>query len=176
MKKCSYCGAEYSDKFAACPVDQTPFDVGRVEASPVIERKLPFSLLVLSYLFFIPGVMAFFYFVEIIAAILFMRRPLDGSIIGWLVTELVFGSFFIALSRGLRRCSRFWRTCAFVVISVCFISWIYGFVTEYLNFHNRHQMMPAMFLFGYGCTLVLALWPFLVLMRRDVRQLFYDEL
>ena len=33
MKKCSYCGAEYSDELAACPVDQTPFDDGRVEAS-----------------------------------------------------------------------------------------------------------------------------------------------
>jgi hypothetical protein len=32
MKKCPYCGAEYSDELDVCPVDQTPFDDGRVEA------------------------------------------------------------------------------------------------------------------------------------------------
>jgi hypothetical protein len=30
MKKCSYCGREYSDELEACPVDQTPFDGSRM--------------------------------------------------------------------------------------------------------------------------------------------------
>jgi hypothetical protein len=37
MKKCSYCGAEYPDDTAVCPIDHTPF--GGSDAPPLLPRQ-----------------------------------------------------------------------------------------------------------------------------------------
>jgi hypothetical protein len=64
MKKCSYCGAEYPDDAVACVIDQTPFgEIPREPATPIklppfgifSERKIPISLTLVSYLFFVTG-------------------------------------------------------------------------------------------------------------------------
>jgi hypothetical protein len=56
MKKCSYCGAEYPDDAAVCPVDQTPF-ASPTEVSwscpkglrPVLRYGAPIFIVVLLY-------------------------------------------------------------------------------------------------------------------------------
>ena len=64
MKKCSYCGAEYPDDAVACVIDQTPFgEIPREPATPIklppfgifSERKIPISLTLVSYVFFVTG-------------------------------------------------------------------------------------------------------------------------
>jgi hypothetical protein len=64
MKRCRYCGAEYPDDAIVCTIDQTPFDETTPEPVPSIklprfgifsERKIPVSLVLVSYLFFLYG-------------------------------------------------------------------------------------------------------------------------
>jgi hypothetical protein len=64
MKRCPYCGTEYPDDATACAIDQTPFGETSPEPAASIklprfgifsERKIPVSLTLVSYLFFLTG-------------------------------------------------------------------------------------------------------------------------
>ena len=65
MKKCPYCGAEYPDDTIECAVDKTPFEETHSDfisvMPPITKRKIPISLSIVSYLFFLlPGFILLF--------------------------------------------------------------------------------------------------------------------
>jgi hypothetical protein len=175
-KKCSYCGAEYAGDITACPVDQNPL-IDSVQAASPVSRKLPVPLLIVSYLFLIPAGYSFIRLVQMIGVISTYPSSIsDLKIIGCLIWLLAIGLFFFRIFMGLRRCSRFWRVFAFLVIGICLASGLYGFVVESLKFHDQHQVMPATFILGYSFSMILTSWPLFVLTRRDVRELFQNDL
>jgi hypothetical protein len=108
MKKCSYCGAEYPDDSVVCPIDQTALAAGPIAAT-AIKRKIPVSLSVVSYCFFVSGVC----YLSWLAVYLYHGR--------FLPLHLVIGVLILLVSGGLRRCLPRWRICALVLLGVAFI-------------------------------------------------------
>jgi hypothetical protein len=183
MKKCPYCGAEYPDDATACAIDQTPFGEVPSEASPRLklptfaifsEYKIPVSLSIVSYLFFFPGAMCFA-FIALAILLLFLPGGSFASGIMFLPCLIggAYGFFCLCLSRGLRRCSRGWRTCALVIIWWGFIVMAFG-IGRYLLTHKTPSHETTIeFLAGYAFGFVVQVWQYRVLTRPDIRDLFY---
>jgi hypothetical protein len=181
MKKCSYCGAEYPDDATACVIDETPLD--EVQSEPThfkhptfaifSEHKIPVSLAIVSYLFFFPGAMCFAGVISILALIVISGGDaIGGWVVPGCVLGLAVGIFWTLLSRGLRRCSRGWRTCALFFIWWGFIAIAFN-VTRYLMTQKTPDHESAtLFWVGYGMGFVLQVWQYRVLTRPDVRELF----
>jgi hypothetical protein len=241
MKKCSYCGAEYPDDAIVCAIDQTPFEdvqlVAEETAAPLklpkfaifSEQKIPVSLGIVSYFFFIPGAM-------VIAAVVFVVSMLSfsGGMVGneillpsiisaavgiltvscflmfpvmivvayiifaiflavysfggvrnqeVLLPELIGGAFGIAsiyLSRGLRNCSRRWRTCALVLLWWSFFGTAYGVGRSFLIYVQTygHKTLTPLTIISWiavGLYFIFQIWQYRVLTRPDIRELFYNE-
>jgi hypothetical protein len=182
MKKCSYCGAEYPDDAVRCAIDQTPFEEVSPEAARVrlptfaifSEHKIPVSLAVLSYVFFLPaaGCFAFIGFM-ILMLVISGGFPVSGEVVSKCIIGLFIGIFFLCLSRGLRRCSRGWRRCVLVFVWCGFISTTF-IIGKYLLTHKlpAHETATE---FWLVCALTFAwqAWQYRVLTRPDIRDLFY---
>jgi hypothetical protein len=185
MKRCSYCGTEYPDDATECAIDKTPFV--EVQSEPFhfkrptfaifSEHQIPVSLAIVSYLFFLPagiffGLVAFTIFMLIVAESLAGGIPGSGIILLLCLAGIAVGIFYLCLSRGLRRCSRGWRTCALVLTWWGFILLAFGIIRYFLTHATPHHEKPIFFWLGYGLGFILQVWQYRVLTRPDVRDLF----
>ena len=134
-----------------------------------LERQIPKSLSIVSYLFLIYGILMV---IDTVCRFTRAEVHFDTGILGiW-----IFG--------GLRRYSRGWRTCALVLI------WIDLIVSPLLVIYSVFGNQPAYFMiFGLLYASVsaiwvmmvavgffsLALWQYRVLTRPDIRRLFYSD-
>jgi hypothetical protein len=126
MKRCSYCGAEYPDDATECAVDKTPFGEVRPESEEprkhvrfgiFSEYEIPVSLAIVSYFFFFPAAICFAGIIAILVLLILSGGgPASGIALLGCVGCGAIGLFWLLLSRGLRRCSRGWRTCTLVFI------------------------------------------------------------
>jgi hypothetical protein len=231
MKRCPYCGAEYPDSATECAIDKTPFEQTSREPFSlkflnfgiVAEQKIPLSLSIVSYLFFLPGALflAFSVFIPFlflfpdnlegsiflaclmdiliglallccflvfpksmfiaVGGFVFLlfssyKSPIDkGETIWPYLAGLGFAVFSVYLSRGLRSCSRGWRTCALILIWWSFASLVYGVIWYFLPNHKleRNADFTALeFYLGTAFSFVYLFWQHRVLTRPKVRELF----
>jgi|GEM_PF-5471183 len=184
MKRCSYCGAEYPDDATECAIDKTPFV--EVQPEPAEPRKtirfgvfreyeIPVSLAVLSYLYFLPAGLCFAYLTFFVCLLVFSGgggSALSGFIILGCAACGAIGLFFVCLSRGLRRCSRGWRTCALVFIWWGFIAGAFSIGQFLLTHKTPTHEMPTVFLAGSALGFIVQIWQYRVLTRPDIRDLF----
>lgn len=186
MKRCSYCGKTYPDDATICAIDQTPLEDAEPPKRRIVRgvylavpraRKIPVSLLIVSYLFLLAAVPSIFAVCLVSWLIYEGGFPERGGmtlliILGISCASICF-SFF--LSRGLRYCSRGWRICALVLIWFglidCMVRIIQFLITQKLPHHET----PFEFWIGMGLGFLLLLWQYWVLTRPDVRSLFYPE-
>ncbi|HEV2696200.1 MAG TPA: hypothetical protein VG347_25160 [Verrucomicrobiae bacterium] len=85
---------------------------------------------------------------------------------------LCIGSFF--LSRGLRRGSRGWRTCALMLTWWAMLSTVGGAIWYFFS-HDTHKRMDMSPITFFACSIIYFLfsaWQYRVLTRPDVRELF----
>ena len=186
MKKCSYCGAEYPDDVVVCPADQTPFNK---DYQPIVEteskkravrHEIPAGLSAVSYLFLATGVLILVWN----AFLIHLGAPIGLDILIGIL------AFFISL--GLRRYSRGWRICALVVIWWGFIglAWkAYDLLSRYFQAaahkpFNEHpvgfyatlaEKLPVGLLIILAVFFFIQVWQYRVLIRPEVRDLFYSE-
>jgi hypothetical protein len=184
MKKCSYCGAEYPDNATACVIDQTSLEKTSLESFALrfptfaffSEYKIPVSLIILSYLFFIPSSMCFVGMVIAVGLFLLPGNSQNGWAISAFIICVAVGIFFLRLSRGLRRCSRGWRTCALIFIWWGFIGLAFD-VGRHFFTHQKDFPHETTIEFWIDCAIafVFQWWQYWILMRPDIRELFYNE-
>jgi hypothetical protein len=134
------------------------------------KRQIPTSLLAVSYLFLAMGIVAV---IEISI----------GATRGVIHADFYF--LGIGIFTGLRRFSRGWRTCALVLTwfgltGMIFIigSVLYDGGTVYVR-PSDHKMVSIPLVWSLAVILpifLLQLWRYRVLMRADVRDLFYQEI
>jgi hypothetical protein len=180
MKRCPYCGAENPDNATVCVVDQTPLEQARPDAISVgvprfavwSEHEIPVSLAILSYVFFVPAGICFAAIGFISLMFLFTGGFPPGQIMLMCLGFGVFGMFWLLLSRGIRRCSRGWRTCALVITWWQFASLAYCLVQCFFTQRIPDQQKPAEFFTGIALSFAFQLWQYRVLTRPDVRDLF----
>jgi hypothetical protein len=133
---------------------------------PVVQRKIPLSLSVVSYIFFTLG---------LVTGIGGCVRSLDTRTdlpLSSLIT-IVFAVLYVFISRGLRRCSRGWYICAVIIAFVAPIWTICLTVYYFLSIDlNTKGTFPFAFLFIMIFAFLIEVWIFQVLTRKDVRALF----
>jgi len=145
------------------------------------KREIPRALSIVSYLYFLNGVWilalgGFFMYAEISASSFDLTDT--SSIL--VASMMVLGLFLIGVSRGLRRCSRGWRTCALVLTWIGLLGIIfdgYKLLAPHLQSvsHKPVAELSTKSLLFLVCGLIFQMWQLRVLTRMDVRDLFYDE-
>ena len=181
MKTCSYCGAKYPDDAIVCAFDQTPFDTAISVKESVEQYKIPKSLSIVSYIFFAQGIISLLSFALIAISV---KSSEAHKEIFWDFFGGVFGIFLLFLSRGLKRCSHGWRTCALIIIWWEIISQVLSvcwFLLDYIKSYGHQQKIKDAFtheivigfwiIFSLG--FIIQIWQYRVLMREDIRELFY---
>jgi hypothetical protein len=167
MKKCPYCGAEYSNDAVMCVFDQTPLEENHLavepKASPAIKHKIPMPLSIVSYFFFASGVLQ----IGLFATLRFCE--IDRTPFSY----IIFGILSLFISRGLRRCSSRWRVCALIIIWLGFIEISF---TTILGFrHSAYVPTGTGYLVAYALEFLALIWFYRVLTRPYIRDLFFDE-
>ena len=135
------------------------------KSEPVVGRKIPISLSVVSYYFFTIGLLT--------------------AILGFVGVEdtrtnlrftpfimLIQGVLYVFISRGLRRCSRGWYICAVIIAFLAPIWSVCLTVYYFLSIDFQARAFPFGFLFIMFFSFLIEVWVFLVLTRADVRALF----
>ena len=156
MKRCSYCGTEYPDDATECAIDKTPLGEVPPEASvhPTLSFKIPISLAIVSYLFFFPAAMSFAVAIFMLVLLIISGgQAVSGPAILGCVVSGALGLFWLSLSRGLRRCSRGWRTCALVLIWLGFIYMSFSVARYFLTYKIPHHETATEFLLVYAFPL-----------------------
>jgi hypothetical protein len=190
MKKCPYCGAENADDADMCFIDHTPLDKttsvqtlpaaadadaghSRIHFAWVSEEKIPVSLIILSYLYFLPA--------GIVLGLLISMATLgiyttDFSVMvalwDWILAGLMLVIFFTCLSRGLRRCSRGWRMCTLVMIGLGALYQLWLLASSVLYVRNTPHETVLEFYLQCGLSMLILLWQYRVLTRPDIKDLF----
>ena len=181
MKKCPYCGAEYCDKLIACPVDQNPLVDSLADSVSAARRKLPLSLSLLTYLLLIPAAQWLYPVIAHLSNlprfIFFQNTDAPTMILVLGATFwLIFGAlFYVTMFVALRRGSRF----------AYFLTWLgYSYVYWRIIYENllpllgRYGDYDPNYWWAAGSLclgMVVFLLPFYVLLRRDVRQFFFNS-
>jgi hypothetical protein len=150
------------------------------------KRKIPLALSVISYLYFLIGIwnLAFGGF---LISLVIPTKGLDLTDFNtiYFASLMMFGLLLIGVSRGLRRCSRGWRTCALI------FTWI-GLLGIISDGYKRlapqlqpvsHKPIAGLFaglstqniILLLVCALLFQLWQLRVLTRVDVHDLFYHK-
>jgi len=137
--------------------------------TPVLRRKIPISLSVVSYIFFTIGLIAV---IRGFAALVTAKTDLPLAPL----IMLILGILYLFLSRGLRRCSRGWYICALVVASCRLLYTIYQ-VVHYVLSHAADTTGTLLysFLLAVILGLLIQAWILQVLTRADIRRLFYGS-
>ena len=182
MKKCPYCGKEHPDDAEVCVIDQTPLDKATVEPvahgfafnfALVSENKIPVSLIILSYLYFIPAALIYGW-VGFMVVLCFMATDFSAIIASlvWILVGLAVAIFYTCLSRGLRRCSRGWRTCVLILTSVQVVFSVYGIVRHFSENKPADHTTMTEYLLTWALGFFFLLWQYRVLTRPDIKELF----
>ena len=180
MKKCSHCGAQYEDDVVACPIDHTSL------IEPLIDgHKIPSSLSVVSFLYFLLGFKCVLWLLGGIYVL--MKLWASGAsikiptLLFCLWQPFVIGFWICA---GLRRFSRGWRVCALVVswwmLITLGLALAHLIMGSWLPLNPLDQRLVAdlprnWLIIKFGIGLVLVVWQYLVLVRPDVKALYYHE-
>jgi hypothetical protein len=186
MKRCSHCGRTYPDDATICAIDEAPLEDAGPQKKRTVrgvylaipkQRKIPLSLLIVSYLFLIPA----------------LPSILSACFMGWLIYEcglhgrgstsllIISGItcasilFWYFLSRGLRYCSCGWRICALIIIWLSLIDGIVQIAQFLITQKLPHHETPFEFWVGIGLVFFLLMWQYWVLTRPDIRSLFYPD-
>ena len=161
MKKCSYCGAEYSDDSVVCPVDQTKL-ADELTVASITNRKIPIPLSVVSYCFLGSGIC----YLGWLALYLYYGR--------FLPSHLIVGVLNLFVSRGLKRCSPPWRIWGrlFGLAGLWFIGSCFRIIHQFSYSANFPRISDYI---GYSLSFLLLFWFVRVLTRPDIRLLFYDD-
>jgi hypothetical protein len=147
---------------------------------PVAKRKIPISLSIVSYLFFLPSAIYFAFLIFFVSLLIFLgNKNSNGILNGTQIFECFIGGaiaiFYVCLSRGLRRCSRGWRTCALILTWWGFIALTFGVGQYFLTSKTPDHETKMEFVLGYALGFVWQIWQYRVLIRPDIRELFYNE-
>lgn len=147
-----------------CMTQQEPTTTSVI---PVLRRKIPISLSVVSYIFFTFGLI-----VVIRSFAVLVAAKTDLPLVPLIM--LILGILYLFLSRGLRRCSRTCYICALVVVSCRLLYTIYQAVHYFLS-HAAETTgtLPYRVLFAVVLGLLVQAWILQVLARADIRSLFY---
>jgi hypothetical protein len=133
---------------------------------PVLRRKIPISLSVVSYIFFTIGLIVV---IRSFAGLVIAKT--DLTLVPLIM--LILGILYLFLSRGLRRCSRKWYICALVVASCRLLYTIYQVVHYFLSHAaDTTGTLPYRFVFAVVLGVLIQAWILQVLTRADIRRLF----
>jgi hypothetical protein len=183
MKTCPKCGTKYQDYAIMCEEDWTPLTDAYLNDPPPnleIANHIPKSLLIVSYLFLIQSIL-YFISVALLMAIIFLSmftQPVQLAFVlalfyglGAIVTVLL-GILFLKISRGLRRGSSGWRTCALVYLWLCLILVIFGTINYFFPIIPRtHSTTTSNWVEGSLVFLISALSIY-ILTRRKIKDFF----
>jgi hypothetical protein len=181
MKKCPYCGGEYRDELEVCPIDKTTLVDTRVDTTPEARRKLPLSLSLLSYLLLIyaacwlyPAI-AIFDYVPRFVFFHVADKPTTILFLGEISTLIFGGVFFLSLFVALRRGSRFAYFVAFLDLVYVYATAIYESLWPVLKHYGDNDPYFWWAIVGQFLGFTVVLLPVYVLLRRDVRQFFFNS-
>ena len=137
--------------------------------TPVVRRKIPIRLSVVSYIFFTFGLISS---IRGFAAMVFAKTDLPLAPL----ISLILGILYLFLSRGLRRCSRGWHICALAVVSCGLVLTAYR-LSNYFFTHadDKTGTSPYKFLLAVILGVLFQAWILQVLTRSDIRRLFYES-
>jgi hypothetical protein len=151
------------------------------DTQDIQKREIPRALSAISYLYFLNGVWilalgGFFMYLNFSTS---SFNATDAATI-WVASLMVFGFFLIGVSRGLRRCSRGWRTCALILTWIGIFGILfrgYELLAPHLilTSHKPVAELSEKSILFWVCALLFQMWQLRVLTRLDVRDLFYDE-
>lgn len=183
MKTCPKCGTKYQDYAIMCEEDWTPLTDAYLNDPPQpleTASKIPKSLLIVTYLFFIQSSL-YFLGAALLMIIIFLSmftQPVQLAFVlavfygfGAFATMLL-GILFLKVSRGLRRGSSGWRTCALVYLWLCLILLTFGIANYFFPILPRHHSVTTDNWLESGLVFLISTGSIYVLTRRKVKDYF----
>ena len=178
MKKCSYCGAEYSDDLEACPVDNNPLVDSALSESLVNKRRLPLSLIIVSCLFLYPAINGFISFATGMNLVMPKIHAMDGNqlivCIGYLLWILSWPLLCFGVVVGLWKRSRFCYVIALLGYCYAYAVGVSENVRRLMDHFSPREPYYWCAVTGVALGAAIFLWPLYVLLRRDVRRIFWN--
>ena len=182
MKKCSYCGTEYPDDAVACATDQTPLLQDFETIFKSNQRELPIPLKITSWFFLFMGIMGLLWLIfgiKDLAELWARNFPFSFALVFHFLFHPGILGFWIFL--GLRKFSSGWRICALIaiwwIIIACLLILIYLLFGAEFHIHPFDPRLinasKNWLLIKFSLGLLLVIWQWQILIRRDIRDLFY---
>jgi hypothetical protein len=169
---------EYSDELTACPTDETLLVDSILAVSLATKRRLPLSLVIVSYLYLIPGIHGFITFARGMNLVIPKIRAMDAYQVtvsfGLLLFMLAWTLIYFGVVVGLRKRSRFWHIVALLAYGYAYYSAACENMQPLIERFGHREAYYWCAVIGVGLGLVIFLWPLYVLLRRDVRGLFWN--
>jgi multidrug transporter EmrE-like cation transporter len=181
MKTCPTCGKKYPENALMCEEDWTPLtDAHLKDPPPPVKCKIPTSLLVVIYLFFIQGISLLIGSALVVVFIIYSlcSEPIQFSVLpavfdglGVLAYTLL-GTCFLKTSQGLRRYSNGWRNCALVYQSLCLALVTFTTVNYFLPIAPHSHLTKPGFWMETGLAFLISAGPIFVLCHQRIKSLF----
>ena len=136
------------------------------QSSTIVKQNIPISLSVVSYIFFTFGLISL---LRSCAVITFSKA--DFGLLSFAAIAL--GMLYLFISRGLRRLERIWHACAAIVICFSLLFMIYRLCIYFPKADTSATSSFFPLIIVVAVISLLQIWQLWVLMRSDIRVLFY---